>query len=149
MTIIRTAVSADADVIARFNQAMAIETEDKSLDASTITNGVRRMIEDDALGFYLVNESDGLVTGCLGVTFEWSDWRNGLFWWIQSVFIDPEARAQGIFSAMYAEVKRRALLEKDVCGIRLYAEKDNERAIRTYERLGMITTHYRILEEEL
>ncbi|MDA0979409.1 MAG: GNAT family N-acetyltransferase, partial [Proteobacteria bacterium] len=86
--------------------------------------------------------------GCLGVTYEWSDWRNGLFWWVQSVYVEPSVRGQGIFSAMYEQVKQLASEDARVCGIRLYVEKDNQRATRTYEKLGMTETEYRIMEEE-
>ncbi|NQV64980.1 MAG: GNAT family N-acetyltransferase, partial [SAR86 cluster bacterium] len=82
-TIFRRATPADVAAIAAFNQAMAQETENKTLATGTILAGVERMISDPSLGFYLVAEADGGPVGCLGITFEWSDWRNGLFWWIQ------------------------------------------------------------------
>jgi GNAT superfamily N-acetyltransferase len=148
MIKIRKATINDAGTIAEFNQSMAMETEDKTLDAATIKAGVLRMVEDEQLGFYLIASSKDKIAGCLGITTEWSDWRNGLWWWIQSVYVDPDFRSQGIFSSLYKAVREKALNETDVCGIRLYAEKDNERAIRTYIRLGMIETEYRILEEE-
>ncbi len=148
MITIRAANTEDAGDIARFNQAMALETEDKHLETHTIRAGVMRMLQDPDLGFYLVACTGEEVVGCLAVTTEWSDWRNGLWWWIQSVYVLPEWRGQGAFSRLYNEVRDRARAERDVCGIRLYAEKDNERAIRTYFRLGMIETEYRILEEE-
>ena len=148
MIKIRKATISDAATIAEFNQSMAMETEDKILDTATITAGVLRMVEDEQLGFYLVASSNDKIAGCLGITTEWSDWRNGLWWWIQSVYVSPDFRSQGVFSSLYEAVREMALNETDVCGIRLYAEKDNERAIRTYIRLGMIETEYRILEEE-
>lgn len=137
------------EVIARFNQAMAEETEDKSLPWEVIQPGVMKMIEDSSLGFYLVASDHENVIGCLGVTYEWSDWRNGLFWWIQSVYVAPEHRAKGVFSSMYAEVKTRAVNDSRSCGIRLYVEKDNDNAYRTYLGLGMIETDYRLMEELL
>lgn len=144
--IVRQATSEDADIIATFNQQMALETEGKSLVQDVIQSGVRRMLEDSNLGFYLVAEIDRQTVGCLGVTGEWSDWRNGLFWWIQSVYVAPESRTGGVFSAMYQEVYSRARENADVCGLRLYAEKANENAISTYKRLGMIVTDYRLME---
>ena len=148
MIKIRKATINDAGTIAEFNQSMAMETEDKTLEAATIKAGVLRMVEDEQLGFYLIASSNDKIVGCLGITTEWSDWRNGLWWWIQSVYVDPDYRSQGIFSSLYKAIREMALNETDICGIRLYAEKDNERAIRTYVRLGMIETEYRILEEE-
>lgn len=128
---------------------MALETENKSLDWGDILPGVKAMLDNPSLGFYLVarDEADGVV-GCLAITYEWSDWRNGLFWWIQSVYVDESHRGKGVFTAMYNEVKSRAQQAPNVCGIRLYVEVENETAQRTYFRLGMTETHYRLLEEE-
>lgn len=137
-----------ASTIADFNQMMAMETEDKVLATDTIQAGVRNMIENTDLGFYLLAEVDDQVVGCLGITFEWSDWRNGLFWWIQSVYVLPDFRDHGVFSTMYDHVKRLAKEDDRACGIRLYVEKDNTRAYNTYVRLGMIETEYRLMEEE-
>jgi GNAT superfamily N-acetyltransferase len=148
MPEVRIAVPGDAKTIAEFNQQMAIETEDKQLDSETILAGVEGMINDKSLGFYLVACIDSHVVGCLGITTEWSDWRNGLFWWIQSVYVPPEYRRHGAFSSLYRYVIDLAKKQGNVCGIRLYAEKENERALRTYFRLGMVETEYRILEDE-
>lgn len=146
MIEVRRATDDDAAAIIRFNSAMAIETEDVALDGETLTRGVRRMLADPQLGFYLVAEHDGAVAGCLGITYEWSDWRAGLFWWIQSVYVEPGHRASGVFTALYEQATRDACATPEVIGLRLYAERDNDRAIRTYHRLGMTTTHYRLLE---
>ncbi len=145
---IRPAVLSDDQSIASFNQAMALETEAKHLPDKVIHAGVRRQLADASLGFYLIAEDAGNALGCLGITFEWSDWRCGLFWWIQSVYVDPKHRSRGVFSNLYAEVKALASQHDDVIGIRLYAEKENTRAIRTYLRLGMTETPYRLLEDE-
>lgn len=147
--LVRPANQDDATVIAQFNQAMALETESKHLQAEVIQAGVETMIADPALGFYLVVEHEGRVIACLGVTYEWSDWRNGLFWWIQSVYVAPGARRIGAFSAMYAEVMNRARAESNVCGVRLYVEKDNRNAEQTYLSLGMHDTEYKLLEISL
>lgn len=143
----------DREVIADFNQAMALETENKILDRPTLLAGVQAVFDNADLGFYLVardsrSEGDGNVTGCLLITTEWSDWRNGMFWWIQSVYVDPDSRGKGVFSALYDHVRQAARSSPDVCGLRLYVEKENERAHRTYLRLGMIETDYRLLEAE-
>ncbi len=143
---IRTASPADVEIIATFNSAMALETEHKHLDPATISAGVARFVADPRLGFYLVAECDGEIAGCLGITYEWSDWRNGLFWWIQSVYVSPSHRRHGVFSRLYAHVGELAAAEPDVCGIRLYVEKDNMRAMDTYRALGMTETDYRLFE---
>ncbi len=142
------ATPGDAATIAQFNQAMALETENKVLADDVIGKGVARMLRDDNLGFYLVCHHDSEVIACLGVTSEWSDWRNGLFWWIQSVYVAPEHRQKGVFSSLYARVKGLADKNEEVCGIRLYVEEDNGNAQSTYRRLGMKKTAYYLLEEE-
>jgi GNAT superfamily N-acetyltransferase len=146
------ATPSHAEIIARFNQLMAEETEGKSLSWDVILPGVAAVFDDERLGFYLVARvdegADGEVAGCLAITYEWSDWRNGLFWWIQSVYVDKAHRGKGVFTAMYEQVKMLARQTDNVCGIRLYVEVENETAQRTYFRLGMQETHYRLLEEE-
>lgn len=151
--IVRQATSSDITAIAEFNQAMALETEDKILATETIEAGVGRMIQQPALGFYLVAEIEAdndtiEVCGCLGITYEWSDWRNGLFWWIQSVFIPENHRRKGVFGKLYEHVTGLAQEHKDVCGIRLYVERDNINAQKTYHALGMVETEYNLLEVE-
>ena len=146
--MIRTATLDDAETIARFNEAMAQETEDKSLDGETLRAGVRSMMQAPDRGFYLVAEQEGGVVGSLMITTEWSDWRNGTFWWVQSVYVRPEARRQGVYTELYAEVKRQARAKNDVCGIRLYVEKNNGSARKAYIHLGMTETAYRMYEEE-
>lgn len=146
---IRRATKADAETIARFNEAMAHETEDKPLDPDTVRAGVHALLDDPSRGFYLVAEQDGTVVGSLMITFEWSDWRNGTFWWVQSVYVRPAARRQGIYSALYADVKRRATASDTACGIRLYVERTNTAARQTYQALGMRATTYRLYEEML
>ena len=96
----------------------------------------------------MVALDQGKVVGCLAITYEWSDWRNGLFWWIQSVFVAPSQRTKGVFTGLYSHVKVLASSKPDVCGVRLYVEKENTTAQQTYKKLGMIETHYRIMEEE-
>ena len=145
---VRAATIQDAKLIAQFNQAMAMETESKALDWGTISAGVERMLLNPELGFYLVFEqgTGGQISGCLGITFEWSDWRNGLFWWIQSVYVSPDSREQGVFTAMYHEVQKLAREVPEIIGIRLYAERENQRALRAYYGLGMHETDYKLLQ---
>ena len=146
-TFIRKAQLHDAAAIAGFNRAMALETEGKGLIPERIGEGVRRLIENPSLGFYLVAEREGHVVGCLLVTNEWSDWRNGLFWWIQSVYVEEGSRRRGVYRRMYDHIRELAAADPGICGFRLYVEKENASAQRTYESLGMAPTHYLIYEE--
>jgi ribosomal protein S18 acetylase RimI-like enzyme len=144
--LIRQAGPSDAAVICAFNCLMARETEGKDLDRALIEPGVRAVIEDPHKGRYLVAERDGEVVGQIGVTFEWSDWRNGWFWWIQSVYVAATARRQGVFRALYRHVEEAARADPSVIGIRLYVERDNAPAQSTYQNLGMRLTSYEVLE---
>ena len=144
---LRLANARDLPALVEFNHAMARETEGKELDAETLTAGVRALLEDESHGFYVVAESGGEVAGWLLVTYEWSDWRNGVFWWVQSVYVRPHFRRRGIYRRLYELVKARASARGGVRGFRLYVEKHNEVAQRTYEQLGMSETHYKMYEE--
>lgn len=146
---IRIADAADAAALIEFNQAMAFETEQKRLDPELIKGGVEAVFADDRKGFYLVAEEDGAVIGGLMITYEWSDWRSKWFWWIQSVYVVPKARGRAIYSSMYAFVKNLAERKGDVCGFRLYVEKDNLHARTVYEKLGMEASHYLMYEENV
>jgi ribosomal protein S18 acetylase RimI-like enzyme len=137
----------DADTIAAFNAAMALETEGKELIPEVIGAGVRRLIGTPSLGFYVVAEHQGEVVACLMITNEWSDWRNGLFWWIQSVYVKQEFRRQGVYRRLYEHVRALAQADASVCGFRLYVEKENDAAHATYAALGMKETDYLIYEE--
>lgn len=144
---LRRAHAGDADTLADFNCAMALATEGKQLMPEVIGAGVRRLIASPQLGFYAVAEHEGRVVGCLMVTQEWSDWRNGLFWWIQSVYVLPEHRRRGVYRRLYDFVREQARAEPQVCGFRLYVEQENEVAQATYRALGMAQTEYLMFEE--
>lgn len=144
---IRSAQKSDTSALVEFNLAMALETEGKVLDDASLHPGVEAVFADTNKGFYVVAEEDGRIIGGLMVTFEWSDWRNAWFWWIQSVYVLPEARGKGIYGDMYGLVKRRADKAGDVCGFRLYVEKDNVGAQAVYERAGMEASYYLMYEE--
>jgi GNAT superfamily N-acetyltransferase len=146
---IRLAEKTDAAALVDFNQAMALETEGKNLDEEILQSGVESVFHDEKKGFYVVAEEGGQIIGGLMITFEWSDWRDGWFWWIQSVYILPAERGRGIYRFLYEFVKTRAEAQKDVCGFRLYVEKENERAQKVYEKLGMQPSHYLMYEEML
>ncbi|MEM1091581.1 MAG: GNAT family N-acetyltransferase [Pseudomonadota bacterium] len=144
---VREAVPEDTGTIAEYNLAMARETEDKELDSDTLFEGVAAGIADPARGTYYVAEVDGKLAACLLVTHEWSDWRNGWFWWIQSVYVAPDYRRRGLYSRMYKAVKSYAKEADRVVGFRLYVERENRRAQQTYESLGMSESGYLMFEE--
>ncbi|MCC6295025.1 MAG: GNAT family N-acetyltransferase [Bryobacterales bacterium] len=146
--IIRPATRDDAETIARFNVLMARETEHLELDPGRVLDGVRAVFDEPGRGWYLVAVAENQVVGQLMVTYEWSDWRNGVFWWIQSVYVAPEARGQGVYKALYADLLRRAGAGGGVCGLRLYVEKENVRAQGVYERSGMRRTAYDLYEAD-
>lgn len=143
---IRDAISADSQRIAEFNSRMAVETEGRELDAAIIGPGVARLVDDTSLGRYWVAEKDGKLVAQIMVTYEWSDWRNGTLWWIQSVYVHPDYRRQGVYTALYRHVEALAKASPDVAGLRLYVENDNKRAQRTYSSLGMVDPGYRVME---
>ncbi len=146
---IRIATPQDANSLVEFNQAMALETEGKHLDDDVLRTGVEAVFADEKKGFYVVAENDKKIVGGLMVTYEWSDWRNAWFWWIQSVYILPEARGQSIYTGLYDFVKAKAAAAGNVCGFRLYVETENHNAQRVYEKVGMNASHYLMYEENI
>lgn len=137
-----------ADIV-RFQLEMAFESEGVELDIATVQAGVEAALRDPRLGEYFVARgADGAVMGSLMVTREWSDWHAGDYWWIQSVYVRPEYRGQGVFKALYAEVRRRAVAAGS-SSLRLYVDRSNTRAQSTYQRLGMSPSHYLMYEEDL
>ena len=144
---IRPATLADVSLLAGWAKAMAFETEHKILADSDILPGTQRAIEQPGLAHYFIAELDGKPAGCLMLTSEWSDWRNGLWWWIQSVYVQPECRRRGVYRALYENVQHLASLNSDVQGIRLYVEKENGIAQRTYQSLGMHDANYLVFEQ--
>lgn len=146
MTIqIRAAEWKDAEVIAEFNCRLASETESKQLIPEVIRAGVCAVLDDPAKGRYFVACCEGEVMGQLMHTFEWSDWRNGYFWWIQSVYVREEFRGQGVFKALFEHLRKTAIQE-NVVGLRLYVENHNQQAQEVYNRLGMASGGYQVLE---
>jgi ribosomal protein S18 acetylase RimI-like enzyme len=143
---VRDALPEDAAVLVAYNSAMAEETEGKSLHPDKIGPGVANLLTDNRRGRYWVAESGGAVVGQIMVTYEWSDWRNGNLWWIQSVYVHPDWRRKGVFSALYHHVESLASADPDAIGLRLYVEENNTRAQRTYAALGMVKPRYLVME---
>lgn len=134
---IRPATPADLPALIHGNTSLAWETERKKLDDPTLRRGIENLLSDAHKGFYTVAEVDGRIVGHMLITFEFSDWRDGFYWWIQSVYIWPEFRRAGVFRQIFQHVQARALADPGVIGLRLYVERDNERAQKTYTALGL------------
>jgi GNAT superfamily N-acetyltransferase len=148
MTIrIRKATLADIDTVCDFNRLLAKESEGKDLDLSLLRPGVTAVLGDPHKGRYFIAEDDGLIVGQLAITYEWSDWRNTWFWWIQSVYVIPDGRRRGVFRSLYAFVEETAQSEGNVNGIRLYVERENQAAHATYQKLGLDWAGYLVMEK--
>lgn len=144
---VRTGEEGDAAALTGFNIAMALETEAKVLTLEVVSNGVRTLLKNPEYGFYVIAETSGEIVGSLMVTTEWSDWRDGEFWWVQSVFVRRDYRRQGIYRKLYEYIKAKAAKRRNVCGFRLYVERDNGVAQQAYAKLGMSETFYKVFEE--
>lgn len=142
----RDAVPGDAQAIIEFQYAMARETENLELDLPTLTRGVHALFADPSLGRYFIAVAENRPVASLMITYEWSDWRNGMVWWIQSVYVVPEFRRRGIYAGLYAHVKAMVDAEPSIRGIRLYVDNRNKAAQEVYARLGMEGEHYRVFE---
>lgn len=146
--VVRAANEGDVSLMARWAEAMAFETEHKHLDLDTVSRGIAIGVADPARSLYFMADIDGEPVGTLMLTFEWSDWRCAWWWWIQSVYVSPSHRRKGVYRALYAHVLAMAKARDDVCGLRLYVERENINAQRTYEFLGMADSGYRMYEAE-
>jgi GNAT superfamily N-acetyltransferase len=146
---VRRAVPQDLPWLVQFNANMARETEGKTLDPDRLKRGVAAVLEQEGLGFYLLAEIDGQIAGQLLVTTEWSDWRNAFFWWVQSVYVLPQFRRQGVYRELDQRVWAEARSQGNVCGVRLYVDRDNLVAQQTYRGLGMHPARYDMYELEL
>ena len=154
---IRPAMPVDTHLLAQWASAMALETEHKQLDPDTLRAGIATGIDEVAKARYFVamedsalagHETVGMPVGTLMLTSEWSDWRNGDWWWIQSVYVAPEHRRRGVYAALYRHVEALARATSGVVGLRLYVERDNASAQRTYAALGMVDAGYAMYEAE-
>ena len=146
---IRKASVPDIALVAEFNLALAAETENLRLDPGCVAAGVGALLQDATKGVYFVAEREGKIIGQVMITYEWSDWRNGNIWWLQSVYVRPDCRGQGVFAALFNHVRKLAGQDEHVCGLRLYMHEANQRARCSYERLGMRQTEYLVFELNL
>ena len=144
--LVRRAAMSDLNTLVEFNAAMAQETESRTLELDRLRDGVAAVLNDETLGFYCVAEELGTVIGQLLITTEWSDWRNGYFWWIQSVYVAPGFRRRGVYSSLHSYVTAEARREGNVCGLRLYVDRDNVAAHKTYTSLDMRRSNYQLWE---
>lgn len=144
---VRSATIDDAPALAEFNRNIALETENLSLIPAVVLSGVKAVFETPASGFYVVAEARENLVASLMVTTEWSDWRDGEFWWIQSVYVARPWRRRGLYRLLYKHVKQLAAQDQNVCGFRLYVEGENRVAQQTYAALGMNETRYQVFEE--
>ena len=149
--LIRDARLSDAPTIVEFNQRLAFETEHKKLDPETLRQGVdRALVDPDRLRYWVAEQTDAAEPSLIGqtaITREWSDWRNGWIWWLQSVYVRQEYRGLGVFKRLYRHIHSLAREDETVIGLRLYYENDNHQALKTYEALGMKTGNYSVLED--
>jgi ribosomal protein S18 acetylase RimI-like enzyme len=146
MIAIRPATRTDATCILDFQVMMAIETENIVLDKLIASKGIAALLDDPSKGVYYVAEVKGQVAGCFLITYEWSDWRNGVVWWLQSVYVDAPYRKLGVFRKMYDHIVGIISADPGVRGLRLYVDKSNERAQNVYRSLGMNGDHYTVFE---
>jgi GNAT superfamily N-acetyltransferase len=146
--LVRDATLSDAELIADYNRRLALESEDKVLDVPTLAAGVRRGLSHPELCRYFIATADGRPVATTMVTYELTDWRDGVLWWLQSVYVEPEHRRHGVFRAIYAHIEGEARRHGEVRGLRLYVHRDNERALRTYESMGMAKADYEVYEHD-
>lgn len=146
MITIRKAKQDEWTIIASFQQAMALETEGIQLDHASLIKGIKAVFNDPSKGCYYVAATDQQIVGSLMITYEWSDWRNKTVFWIQSVYVHPEHRRKGIYRQLYDFIQNIAAKDDAIGGVRLYVDKTNQNAIKTYESLGMNGEHYQLFE---
>ena len=145
---VRNAHPSDAERIAEYNRLLALESEDKLLDANTLAAGVRRGLSHPELCRYFIATAGGKPVGTTMVTFELTDWRDGVLWWLQSVYVEPEFRRFGVFRAIYRFIESEARRHGEVRGLRLYVHRENQRAMRVYENVGMHKADYEVYEHD-
>ena len=145
--VVRRAAAADVAVVCEFNRLLALETEGKTLDPERLLSGVTAVLNDADKGLYFLALEGTQVLGQMGLTYEWSDWRNGWFWWIQSVYVRSAVRRRGVCSLILEHIRQAARADPLVIGLRLYVERDNTRAQATYQKMGLEWTTYQVMEQ--
>ena len=145
--LLRDGTASDLEFIVEANRRLALESEDIELDLTLLRPGVATVLADRSLGRYFVAEAGGGPIGQMMLTYEWSDWRNGTFWWIQSVYVDDAYRGQGVFSALFRHAAGLASADPAVCGLRLYVDRANTRAQEIYAHLGLHASNYEFMEK--
>ena len=146
MIIIRPSKSEDINILADFQMRLADETENIHLDKMIVSAGLKALFDDPTKGTYYVAEAEGKIIGCFLITYEWSDWRNGMVWWLQSVYIVPLHRRKGVFKKMYNHILQTIQNDGSIIGLRLYVDKTNTRAQKVYQAMGMNGDHYTVFE---
>jgi GNAT superfamily N-acetyltransferase len=146
MITIRPSKREDVPVLANFQQLLAAETENVQLNTDVVSAGMRALFEDPSKGVYYVAESEDNIIGCYLITYEWSDWRNGMVWWLQSVYVTARHRKQGVFKSMYDHIIETISEDPNILGLRLYVDKTNTRAQQVYASMGMNGDHYTVFE---
>lgn len=143
---IRQATVADVEIVVEYNARLAEETERTQLDRQRLRRGVTAILSDSAKGLYFLAEVDGQAVGQISVTYEWSDWRNGNFWWLQSVYIAEASRGSGVLKCLFNHLISLSEVNSSICGLRLYVDKENDPARAVYSRLGFESAHYDMME---
>jgi ribosomal protein S18 acetylase RimI-like enzyme len=143
---IRKAIVADIPALVAFQMSLALESENVILDQGILATGLKALFDDPTKGYYNIAEDDGEPVGCHMVTYEWSDWRNGMVLWLQSVYVREAYRKKGVFRQMYDNLADAIRKDPGLRGLRLYVDKSNERAMKTYEKMGMDGSHYTVYE---
>lgn len=146
MVQIRLALEEDSNVITDFQLKMALETEGIQLEKEKVKSGVSSVFRDPAKGKYFVAVEEEKIIASTLLTYEWSDWRNQWFLWIQSVYVIPEKRGKGVFRMMYDHIKKMVMNDDEIAGLKLYVDNDNLIAIKTYKAIGMDGEHYKLFE---
>jgi GNAT superfamily N-acetyltransferase len=143
---VRQATAADVEPVCEFNRLLALESESKSLDPASLRAGVTAVLADAAKGLYFLAREEAAILGQMAITYEWSDWRNGWFWWIQSVYVIPAARRRGVSRLIFESILDLARADSSVIGLRLYVEKGNAAAHATYQKMAFAWTEYQVME---
>jgi ribosomal protein S18 acetylase RimI-like enzyme len=146
MITIQKALSVHIDILIDFQQRLAYESEEVTLDSSTLRKGMEAMFADPGKGLYYIASDGDEVVGCHMITYEWSDWKNGMVWWLQSVYVKESHRKKGIFKMMYDNVISMIKKDPNLIALRLYVDKSNERAMKVYSAMGMDGSHYTVYE---